>query len=85
MEFKGLSYWFSDYLTGRKQRVVMNGVPSEWAEISTGAPQGSILGPLLFVMFVTDLPSVVEECTTNLYADDTAIYSAHSDPGELNR
>ena len=77
--------WFSNYLTERKQRVVMNGVPSQWAEISTGVPQGSILGPLLFVIFVNDLPSVVEECTVNLYADDTALYSVHSDPGELSR
>ena len=46
--------------------------------------QGSILGPLL-VIFVNDLPSVVEECTVNLYADDTALYSVHSDPGELSR
>ena len=65
--------------------MVMNGVPSEWAEISTGVPQGSILGPLLFVIFVNDLPRVVEKCTVNLYADETAIYSAHRDPGELNR
>ena len=77
--------WFSNYLTERKQRVVMNGVPSQWTEISTGIPQGSILGPLLFVIFVNDLPSVVEECTVNLYADDTALYSVHSDPGELSR
>ena len=69
--------WFTDYLAGRKQRVVVDGVSSEWANMHIyGCSQGSILGPLLFLNFVNDLPDAVEECSTNLYADDTTIYSA---------
>ena len=45
-----------------------------------GCSQGSILGPLLFVISVNNLPNAVEECTTNLYADDMNIYSADADP-----
>ena len=71
--------WFTDYLAGRKQRVVVDGVSSEWAKVSMGVPQGSILGPLLFVISVNNLPNAVEECTTNLYTDDTNIYSADAD------
>ena len=51
-------------------------VSSEWARVSIGVPQGSILGLLLFLIFINDLPDVVEECTINFYADDTIIYSA---------
>ena len=48
-----------------------------------GVPQGSILGSLLFVLFVNDLPNVVEESSINLFVDDTAIYSADSNPKAL--
>ena len=72
--------WFTDYLSGRKQRVVMDGVLSVWKDIVKGVPQGSILGPLLFTIFVNDLPDTVEQCTVNLYADDSAIYTSDKDP-----
>ena len=76
--------WFTDYLAKRKMRVVVDGVSSEWARVSMGVPQGSILGPLLFLIFMNDLPDVVEECTINLYADDTTIYSADANPAILS-
>ena len=73
--------WFVDYLSNREQRVVLNSVSPEWFTVTRGVPQGSILGPLLFILFVNDLPKVVKHCTVNMYADDTAIYTANHDPG----
>ena len=70
--------WFADYLSGRRKRVLLNNVPSEWAKVTMGVPQGSIFGPLLFVLCVNDLPNVVEKNSIKLFADDTTIYSVVS-------
>lgn len=72
--------WFSNYLSQRKQRAVLNGVRAAWSNVRAGVPQGSILGPLLFILFVNDLPSVVRHSEVNLYADDTTVYVADVDP-----
>ena len=76
--------WFTDYLGGRKQRVSLNGEVSQWNDVKRGVPQGSILGPLLFNVFVNDLPDIVEHSTINLYADDTTIYVADHDPNSVS-
>ena len=65
--------WFTNYLTGRKQRVVMSGVQSAWNFISAWVPQGSILGPLLFLLFINDIVLNIGS-STRLYADDTSLY-----------
>ena len=66
--------WFSKCLDGRKQRVVLEGCCSEWGEVLRGLHQGSLLGPLLFLIYVNDLPDVITKCTVTMYADDVAIY-----------
>jgi hypothetical protein len=76
--------WFSNYLSDRMQRVSVNGGYSEWAPVTGGVPQGSILGPLLFLVFMNDLPTVVTSCTI-IYADDTTIYYANTDPDHVIR
>ena len=57
--------WFTSYLDGRQQRVSVDGEFSEWANVITGVPQGSIPGPLLFLIYVNDLPNVVTDSTMN--------------------
>ncbi|CAB4025082.1 Hypothetical predicted protein, partial [Paramuricea clavata] len=64
--------WFGDYLSGRLQRVTVLGVTSEPLPVLSGVPQGSILGPLLFLIYVNDLPmSTSHDTTVSMFADDT--------------
>ncbi|PFX25827.1 putative RNA-directed DNA polymerase from transposon BS [Stylophora pistillata] len=68
--------WFKDYFTGRKQFVQIDSHSSEELAITSGVPQGSILGPLLFIVYINDLPRCVKHCSVNMYADDTVLYLA---------
>ena len=75
-------------MTDRKQRVVLSGVESEWESVSSGVPQGSILGPSLFIMYVNDLPSSLAHSKCLLYADDVKIFkriSSFADCLDLQR
>ena len=63
--------WFKSYLSNRSQVVFINGVLSEHEQIKCGVPQGSILGPLLFLIYINDLSSIIDIATTRMYADDT--------------
>jgi hypothetical protein len=65
--------WFESYLSGRYQRVVVNGCSSEWILVTAGVPQGSILGPLLFLIFVNDIVDDIS-CDPYLFADDTSLF-----------
>ena len=68
-----------EFLSDRLQRVTLNGQCSSWRQILAGVPQGSILGPLLFLIFINDLPDNLES-TVKIFADDTSLFSATSDP-----
>ena len=65
--------WFADYLSNRKQRVVLPGAVSDWASIHAGVPQGSIIGPLLFLLYINN---IVHDIGSNirLFADDTSLF-----------
>ena len=65
--------WIKNFLSNRKQQVVLNGYKSRFSPVSSGVPQGSVLGSLLFTMFVNDIPSIVSS-PVFMFADDTKIF-----------
>ena len=65
--------WIESFLTGRSQRVVVDGVSSLAALAISGVPQGSVLGPILFILFVNDMKDCVKYSIIRLFADDTRI------------
>ena len=74
--------WFENYLQERLQRVVINGQFSLWELIKAGVPQGSVLGPLLFLLYIDDLVETVEHCGIRLFADDTCLFIEVGDRDE---
>ena len=76
-----LLQWFSNYLYNRKQRVVINGQHSSWSSIKAGVPQGSVLGPLLFLIYINDITSVIQS-EVRLFADDTIVYVFVDNPSD---
>ena len=78
--------WFKSYLTMRRQCVEIDGIRSDFRFILCGVPQGSILGPLLFILYINDLPNIFTILDTYLFADDTNCLHAHNkgEPFNLN-
>lgn len=66
--------WFKSYLSDRSQRVIVNGKTSDWCEITAGVPQGSVLGPLLFLIYINDIVNTVSHCKIRMFADDTCLF-----------
>ena len=81
---RGLAYnWIQNYLTDRKQYVVFNNVCSHELQLSCGIPQGSILGPLLFLIYINDLPNVSNALSYVIFADDTNVFLSETDLDSL--
>jgi hypothetical protein len=76
--------WFENYLQNRKQIVKYNGIQSDEMTIKSGIPQGSVLGPLLFLLYINDIQSCSELISIILFADDTNILYSHSCLKTLN-
>jgi len=80
--FQGTSFnLLCNYLSDRQQRVLFNGELSDWETISIGVPQGSILGPLLFTLYIKDFPAVIKDSFLDLYAGDADLHCSHRDLG----
>ncbi len=75
--------WFKSYVTNREQACIVNGAMSSPKTIVCGVPQGSILGPLLFLLYINDLPECLEKTSPHLYADDTQISTSAKTIEEL--
>ena len=68
--------WIQSYLTNRKQCIVNQNIRSSLQIVKSGVPQGSVLGPVLFLLFVNDLPLFIKEVYLDLYADDATVHAS---------
>ena len=66
--------WIDSFLSQRRQQVVLDGVRSDTAEVLSGVPQGTILGPLSFLCFINDLPESIKSSQAKLFADDSLLF-----------
>ena len=76
--------WVRDFLTDRFQRVTVGNGSSEWGHVTSGVPQGSVLGPVLFLIYVNELPTLVES-HIKLFADDAKMYRAMATPHDAEQ
>ena len=78
-----LLQWIKNFLSNRKQRVSLGGKLSNWQDVTSGIPQGSVLGPLLFTIFINDMPEAVDSYM-KLFADDAKIFKAIESIDDIN-
>ena len=88
LEFYGIRglalQWFKNYLTGRKQYVLYNNTQSSKQYITCGVPQGSVLGPLLFLIYINDIPKCLKHSKSIVFADDTTIFASCNNMNTLH-
>ena len=77
--------WFKSYLSNRKQYVSINGYDSQLIEMNCGVPQGSVLGPLLFLLYINDLNQAIKFCKVHHFADDTNLLYLGKSIKKLNK
>ena len=70
---RDLLNWIKSFLTNRRQRIKVGGSISDWSKVKSGVPQGSVLGPILFVIYINDMPEVISN-SCKLFADDAKIF-----------
>ena len=75
--------FFRSYLTNRKQFTLVNGTDSKLSDIKCGVPQGSVLCPILFLIYINDLYRALQDCKINLFADDTCVFVSHPNMDDL--
>ena len=75
--------WFKSYLSNRKQSTFVNGTQSSYLDILCGVPQGSVLGPLLFRVYINDIEQCELSSKVEMYADDTSLTTSSPDPMTL--
>ena len=68
--------WFTSYLSERYQQTVVSNVASDPGPVVSGVPQGSVLGPILFLIYINDLPNDIENTTVDIFADDTTLFTS---------
>ena len=78
MHFYGINcnafHWIKDFLTDRTQTVILEGETSNKIPVTSGVPQGTVFGPILFLIFINDLAEYIQHSTLRLFADDSIIY-----------
>ena len=75
--------WIKEFLSKRQQRVTADGTKSDWREVTSGIIQGSVLGPVLFLVFINDFPHVIE-VLLKLFADDAKVYNIISNLNDVH-
>ena len=89
LEFYGIrgvcNDWFKSYLSDRKQFFSINGYNSDLMPVIYGVPQGSVLGPLLFLIYINDLHKAIQYCKVHHFADDTNLFHTNKSVKNLNK